>query len=117
MRSITGKKNPISMNDFKIGKELLTEEQARSFNETISRTIAGDGTAALIKNGFVPTEIKMADFHFELIKDAEHVVYKARNEENFNATITYRKRRKEFHIEMLPGYKDLNGLMCAGRQP
>lgn len=125
MTTATGKKNLVSLKDFKTAKnrsELIeemrsTEKQARLLNESISRTLVNIGTAESIQNGIVPSGIDIDGFDFKLIENDKHAIYRARSENDFIATITYRKRRKEFITEMLPGYKNLDAILDNGLDP
>ncbi|PGA21957.1 hypothetical protein COL65_02385 [Priestia aryabhattai] len=109
--------NVVKNYDEVVAEILEKKEICYSFNHGIAYTMISEGIASLIKNGIAPVEFRMDGFHFKLKQDDEMTVYQARNEENYVATIYYKKDEKEFEIEMLPDYEDLDSILKHRLEP
>ncbi|WP_338705236.1 hypothetical protein [Priestia aryabhattai] len=110
------------MNVVKNYDEVVAEIQDKkeicySFNHGIADAMIAEGIASLIKNGIAPVEFCTGDFHFKLQQGDEMIVYRARNQKNYVATIYYKKDEQEFEIEMLPGYEDVNSILKHRLEP
>ncbi|WKG30193.1 hypothetical protein [Priestia aryabhattai] len=109
--------NVVKNYDEVVAEILDKKEICYSFNHGIADTMIAEGIASLIKNGIAPVEFRIGDFHFKLQQSDEMIVYRARNEENYVATVYYKKDEQEFEIEMLPGYEDVSSILKHRLEP
>lgn len=111
------KMNVVKNYDEVVAEILDKKEICYAFNHEIADVMIAEGITSLIKNGVAPVEFHTGDFHFKLQQDDEMIIYRAKNEENYIATIRYQKDEQELQIEMLPGYEDLDAIMKHRLKP